>query len=150
MQFGQEDGELVAPHAGQRVGPADAAFEPAGDLLEQRIADGMTERVVDLLEPVEIHEEHRGQPSLPARLGQRAVQAVPERGPVGKARQSVVLRLVGQFVRQLPLFDRDGGQLAALCDQAEFFRRRLPPHAAGHREGPQGGSGGRENRDRPA
>ena len=113
-QFGQQEGEFVAPHAGQRIGSADAAFQPAGDLLEQRIAHGMAEGVVDLFETVEIHEQHRGQPSLPVCLGQRPLQAVLEEGPVGKAGQRVVLRLEGQLVRQLPLLDRDGGQSGAL------------------------------------
>ena len=51
----EQDAELVAAEAGDRVGVAQRALQPARDLLEQQVAHVVAERVVDLLEVVEIH-----------------------------------------------------------------------------------------------
>ena len=56
----------------------------------------MAERVVDHLEVVEIEEENRDRVRVPARPGQRLVEAVVEEEPVGESRQWVVQRLVGE------------------------------------------------------
>jgi len=74
-----------------------------GDLAQQRVADVMPERVVDLLEAVEVEEEEgraagarvvsRG-PVVRGR--QRSGQAVEQQGAVGEAGQRVVERLVAQ------------------------------------------------------
>ena len=55
MLFGREgvveDDELVAAETGNGVLVAHCGGEPVGDLDENRVAGGMPERVVDLLEP---------------------------------------------------------------------------------------------------
>ena len=58
---GEEHGELVAAEAGERVGGAQRAAQPARDLLEQPVAVGVAERVVDGLEVVEVddHQHER-------------------------------------------------------------------------------------------
>ena len=53
-----QDRELVSAEAGDRVDVAQRGDETLADLYEQGVALGMSERVVDLLEPVEIHDQH--------------------------------------------------------------------------------------------
>src|SRR5262245_55134240 len=55
----QQDHELVAAPAGDHVDPARVLQQQLGHVAERRIADRMTELVVDPLEAVEI-EEHDG------------------------------------------------------------------------------------------
>ncbi len=57
-EFGDQDNELVATLPADGVGTADAIDKPRGDGLQQLVADGMSERVVDVLEAVEIEKEH--------------------------------------------------------------------------------------------
>ena len=56
-----DDGEFVTAQAGDDVFIADAGAHPPGSRLQQEIADRMTERVIDILEVVEIEAEHRHQ-----------------------------------------------------------------------------------------
>ncbi len=118
---GQHDGELVATEPGQDVAVADGGPEPDGDLLQEVVAAGVAEGVVDLLEPVEVDHED-GEVVVAVR--QFGLQGRAEGGAVRQARQQVVQRAVLHLLQQHPL-----------------------PHAGGlgeapHREGP--GAGGRE------
>ena len=61
----QHDLELVAAEPPDQPGFADRALQPLRDLLEQRVADRMAERVVDRLEPVEVEQEQRGRGRYP-------------------------------------------------------------------------------------
>jgi hypothetical protein len=67
----QQYGELVAAHSrqdvvrflfilrpGHDIGGAEASLEPVPHLLEQRIADIVTETVIHYLEVIEVDEEH--------------------------------------------------------------------------------------------
>ena len=51
-----QNDELVAAEARDDVGVADGVAQPLGDRLQQHVAAGMAQRVVDLLELVEIDE----------------------------------------------------------------------------------------------
>jgi hypothetical protein len=59
------------------------------DLLEQLVADVMPERVVDLLEAVEVNEQKRHSPAA----GERFVDRLVEPSPVGEPRKLVGVRL---------------------------------------------------------
>ena len=69
----QQHGELVTAVAGEDVALADASLEPGRDLLQHPVADRVAVAVVDLLEPVEVAEQHHdvagGAGSLAARGG---------------------------------------------------------------------------------
>ena len=52
-----EDAELVAAEARHRVAAAQHRLEPPGELDQQQVAVAVAERVVDLLEAVEVHEQ---------------------------------------------------------------------------------------------
>ena len=51
--------ELVPAEAPERVGPADHAVQARGDRLQELVADGVAEGVVDALEVVEVDEQRR-------------------------------------------------------------------------------------------
>ena len=58
-QAGEQHGELVAAEAGQRVAAAHRVAQPRRDLDEQLVAVVVAERVVDLLEAVEVDQQQR-------------------------------------------------------------------------------------------
>ena len=86
--------ELVAAQAGHEVLVAEGLGEPRPDGREEPVADVVTERVVDLLEVIEIHQHHREAPVVGGRFLDRLPQLEPEQQAVGEARQMVVERLV--------------------------------------------------------
>ena len=53
-----QDRELVAAEARHNVIVADRAAHPRRHLTQQRVADGMAERIVDVLEMIEIEIKH--------------------------------------------------------------------------------------------
>ena len=57
VDAGQQYRELVAAQPRHRVAVADAGLQPFGYLLQQVVAHRMAQRVVDLLEVVEVEEE---------------------------------------------------------------------------------------------
>src|SRR4051795_10301526 len=65
VDAGEEDGELVAAQSCDRVRGADCRVEAKRDLLEKLVTALMAERVVHVLEAVEIHHEQR-QSTLPS------------------------------------------------------------------------------------
>ena len=75
---GQKHGELVATETGNRVDIAQHAAEARPDRLQDQIAVSMPERIVDLLEPIEIHDQERETGVLAARLQDRLLDAIAE------------------------------------------------------------------------
>ena len=109
-----EDDELVTPETGGEVAVADGRAQPARHLLQQLVAGLMSQGVVDLLELVEVHEQH-GHPLTRRAPLERGPRVLLERGPVGQLRQRVVhrlvltpTRLVAKPVDQPPLLQRRG------------------------------------------
>ena len=91
---GEQDAELVAAEAGDGVGGAQRRLEALGDLLEEHVAVVMAERVVDLLEVVEVHDHH-GRAAVAALGGAHGLlDAVAEQHAVREAGERVVQRLV--------------------------------------------------------
>ena len=85
VDVGQDDLELVAAQTPDFAPAADDAFEAAGDLLQQLVASRVTQRVVDMLEPVEI-EHHQCATALRCLVGREdAVEALVHAVAVGKA-----------------------------------------------------------------
>ncbi len=85
-----DQGELVATEPGDGVGAAADRPQPAGDLHQQLIADGVAEAVVDGLEPVEVEHEHRGHVTAELGVGHGLVDALGQEGAVGEVGQRVV------------------------------------------------------------
>ena len=111
----EEDGELVAGEPGHRVGGPHGLDQPLGDGLQQPVAGVVAERVVDVLEVVEVEEHHGDVPLGPTREGERVLDAIAEQIAVGQLRQRVVKRQLAQLLFE-PL---------ALADVAQVERQTL-------------------------
>ena len=99
---GEQDGELVAAEPGDRVAARRRRSRSRlADLAQQLVADVVAERVVDLLEAVEVDQEDRDLVLRP-RLGQRLVDAAAEQPPVRQGGEGVVEGLVLLLRRVLP------------------------------------------------
>ena len=85
-----DDGELVAAEPRHAVGAAHQAGEPLRELADQVVAGRVAERVVDVLEAVEVEIEQREPLPGLARFDQGAIEPVAEQRPVGEAGQRVV------------------------------------------------------------
>ncbi len=108
-----EHRELIAAHARHDVARIDRRAQTPGNLREDEIARSMPERFVDLLEVLEIDEEH-GEERVEqrARFRETAAQPVFEERAVGQPGQSV-MRLV---VRDAPLGVLECGLVAEHAD----------------------------------
>ena len=116
----EQDDELVAAEAGDEViGPAGAP-DPVRDLLQHLVATGMTVRVVDRLEVVEIAEQHGDAAPESRTAGEHLGDALLELAPVGQPGQGIVLRAMGK--RRDVLVVRHGGLPAVLCRHLSIAR----------------------------
>ena len=97
-----DEGELVAPHAGHGVVFAHAGDQALRERLEQPIAHGVSQRVVDELEMVDVHEHHGQQALLPVGVAEGLGQPVAEEKTVGQAGERVVVRLVPDALFRAP------------------------------------------------
>src|SRR5262249_33827662 len=84
------DAELVPTEPGNDILVADRVRQSRRELAEKRVAARMTERVVYLLEAVEVDEQDRDLRSTTRRLLELLRQPLAEEVPVGKRRQAVV------------------------------------------------------------
>ena len=96
LDVGCEDDELVAADAGDGVHRAQDRVQLGGDPAQHRVSCGVPAGVVDLLEPVEVDEEHGSAPTRTLRVGEGLVDAVDEQRPIRQPGQRVVRRLLGQ------------------------------------------------------
>ena len=94
----EEDHELVAAEARQRVAGPDRTAQAVPDDPQQLVADLVAQVVVDDLEAVDVAEQDRHLAARPVRLQQRVVEVVEEEPPVGQAGQGVLERVAGQLL----------------------------------------------------
>jgi hypothetical protein len=97
--------ELVAPEPGDRVHLAHARLEPPGTQLDQPVAGGVAEGVVDALETVEVDDEDSGHAVAAAQAGQRLLEALAQQLAVRQLRHrvmqgEVVSALLGRNLRR--------------------------------------------------
>ena len=122
--------ELVAAEAREQVGLAQRRRQRAGHALQQLVADPVAERVVDVLEAVEVDEQHADAAAAALRLRDRLRQPLVQQQPVGQAGQRVARRhvlqpLLGLDPRRHVLHERqDRHDLAVVVEQ-----RRVVPLA---------------------
>ena len=90
----QQQAELVAAEPRDRVGRSQHVLQPPRELLEQRVADVVAQRVVDLLEAVDVHHHHRDPAAFAARRQDGLPDPVVEERPVREPGEPVVQRLV--------------------------------------------------------
>ena len=82
---------LVAAQAREQVASAEAVAQARADLAEQHVAGVVTERVVELLEAVEVDHDQRG--GLVAATGQALTERVEEAAAVGQPGDVIGARL---------------------------------------------------------
>src|SRR5437762_13476490 len=89
-----QNDEFVTGKARDGVARANALRHPFSNRLEYRISSAVAETVVDILEPVEVHE-HGGDPfPVPFCLRDRTVQALSEEDSIGEPGQRIMVRHV--------------------------------------------------------
>ena len=79
-----EDTELVAAETRHQVLLAEGLGEPRSDRREQLVADVVTQRVVDLLEVIEVHQHHREAARLRGRFLDRLTSCRRNRSRLGR------------------------------------------------------------------
>ena len=90
----QQNGELVAAEPRHQVLGPDRGLQPANDLLQQQVAHGVAERVVHILEVVDVEIEHgEGRRAAQAR-GEGHGEPLEEGAAIGQAGQKIGL---GEF-----------------------------------------------------
>jgi hypothetical protein len=89
--LGEHD-ELVTAQARDGVGVANRLRKPPGEGLQHFVAGKVAERVVDVLEPVEIDEEQRDGAIVAPRERDRVIESLVECAAVVQARQRVESR----------------------------------------------------------
>ena len=121
----EQDGELVARQPRHGIGGAHGADQPLRHRLQQPIARVVAERVVDVLEVVEVEEHDRHVAARAAGQRERVLDAIAEQVPVGEPGQRIVKRQLPQLlfealaladvaqVERQALHRRIGGQVAA-------------------------------------
>src|SRR5450755_3243317 len=95
--FHQYD-KLIATNARYSVAGANLSLQALAELLEQRVAGGVTERVVDGLEVVNVQIQDRELLALACGALTRELQAVVQEVPVWQSGQLVVLRHVRELI----------------------------------------------------
>ncbi len=105
IDLGLHDGEFVAAEPrNHRLVPR-AIAQTLGDRAQQFVADMMAERIVDLLESVEIEAQH-GKAALATEVGEGFFDLLGEQDAVGQAGQRVMARHEGDArFRAPPLGD---------------------------------------------
>ena len=92
----KEHGELVAAQARHEVVATDDLTDAGADLAQQRVPGLVPERVVDLLEVVQIDQQQGQAAGLGAVVGQRG------QGPLELVQKAATIAESGQFVGQTP------------------------------------------------
>jgi hypothetical protein len=108
--IGHQNRKLVAPEAGRHLPFAEHRGDAGSDDLQYLVTGGVSEQVVDFLEPVEIKAEHREAVALGHRR-ELLVDPRVEMAAIGKPCERIVMRqeidvLLGVLVR-LQIANRD-------------------------------------------
>jgi hypothetical protein len=117
----QDDLELVTPQAADPPVVAHRALQPAGHLLEQRIAGRVAHGIVDLFEAVEIEQEHRTGAVFHVRCGQDLFQRLRHLRPVGEPGQRIEPRQARGVLFGAALL----GQVAARAAKAQVIAEAI-------------------------
>jgi hypothetical protein len=111
----QDHGEFVARVTRDGVRRAHAAAQAFGHRHQHRVADGMAERIVDVLEAIQIDEQHREHFAGAVRFLDRELESIVEQQTVRQTGQCIL-----QTLRT---------SLLARATQFEFERETARDHA---------------------
>ena len=115
--------ELVATKPGDQLVLSEFLGQSACDDAKELVADMVSQRVVDILEPVKVHEQHRHIASSGSRLVDRVGEMAEQHPAIRQARQLVAERLFAGVEQREVLAKREGG-----ADQGDCERRARQPH----------------------
>jgi hypothetical protein len=87
VHFGKQHDEFIAALAAHRVGTAHAFHQPPGDRPEKLVARRMPQGIIDMLEAVQIQEQHRQLRPVARRQGDRELDPLLQEGTIGQAGQ---------------------------------------------------------------
>ena len=90
--IGHDHGEFVTAHPRHGVALANPSAQPLRDLLQQEVAGGVAEAIIDALESVKVDPQHGGTTFVSPGVAQGLTHAVPEQVAVGQVGQAVVVR----------------------------------------------------------
>ena len=105
----EEHRELVAAEAGEDVVGAQDVAQARAELGEHGVARVMAERVIELLEAVDVDDQESERLSACARAGQVRAELVAELAAVGEAGELVRRRLAAGLVEAADLADGERG-----------------------------------------
>ena len=101
IKLGHQHGEFVTPHARHQVVAGEDGFQQNGNLLQYQIADFVAQRVVDVLEILQIHEDQREGTLAFLVFDDQILDALHEHAPVGQVGQQIDIGESVQFVFQI-------------------------------------------------
>ena len=119
--------ELLVAEARHRVGRSQGGLQSVRDVPQELVAGAVPERVVDVLEPVEVQEQERGERAAALGARQRKLETIAEEESVRQPGQGVVRRLVGDLLLRADPLDHASKVPAYLSHHLEQARRRARP-----------------------
>ena len=137
---GSSDGELVAAEAGEDVALAQALAEQRRDPRDDLVAGGVAERVVDVLEVVEVEQQQRAVGAVAAHELGVLVELLGEARAVVQAGERVVrgevvqVLLVVAAVRDVLHLDEEAARRPAVVRDRRGLQRDPDRRAAGVQE----------------
>ena len=117
FQVRQQQRELITTDSGERVTAANATAQPVRDAAQQFVANRMSERVVHLLEPVQVNEQERNAFLAPRCSGNGKPEPFVQQSPVWQLGQGVMLRLKRDLCRHLPVLHADRAEALRHLEQ---------------------------------
>ncbi len=130
VQIRQDHRELVPAQARHRVGLAHAGSDAARGVDQQNVALLVSERVVDLLEVVQVDEQDRDVQLIALGLGDVVRQPVMEHAPVGQLGQRVEVGLLPDQHFRLLLLGHvlDHAKMQRRASGVDGGNRHVDPH----------------------
>ena len=122
---GQHRLELVAAEAADLAVIAHHRLQAVGDLAKQRVADRMAERVVDVLEPIEIDQEQRAALLAVRGIAQRFVERLPHHRAVRQAGQRIEAGEARDLLFGAALLGKVGADAAEAEEAAALVEDRV-------------------------
>jgi hypothetical protein len=92
----ENDREFVAAETGNAVDLAQRSPQQSGDGLQEQVPCGVTQRVVDFLERIEIEKHHREHSSIALAPRRSTQQLVLQQIAIGQPGQRVVMRQIDE------------------------------------------------------
>ena len=83
--------KFIAPQSRQNVGFPKRCLEPRRNLPQQRVANSVAQSVIDMLEAIEIEQQHRELVAAPAMAQNGVLDPVHDRQSVWQARQNIMV-----------------------------------------------------------